>query len=97
MLGTKLDLQVTPNQIGPAYAVICPVCMRSPDKLVSLSFNDKQLVLEELKDKTGHDLLFSLSTVPVTITLACAEEHVFNLVLLSSHDKKTRIAFTLDT
>lgn len=71
--------------------------MRSPDKFVSLGFNDKQLVLEELKDKTGHDLLFSLSTVPVTITLACAEEHVFNLVLLSSHDKKTRITFTLDT
>lgn len=97
MLGTKLDLQLTPNQLGPAYAVCCPICLKSPDKFLSISFNDKKLVLADLAEKNGHELLFSLSTIPVTITCECTAKHVFNIVLLDGHDKKIRLAFTMDT
>ena len=97
MLGTKLDLQLTPNQLGPAYAVCCPICLKSPDKFLSISFNDKKLVLADLAEKNGHELLFSLSTIPVTITCECTAGHVFNIVLLDGHDKKIRLAFTMDT
>jgi hypothetical protein len=97
VLGTKLDLQLTPNQLGPAYAVCCPICLKSPDKFLSISFNDKKLVLADLTEKSGHELLFSLSTIPVTITCECTAGHVFNIVLLDGHDKKIRLAFTMDT
>lgn len=94
MLGAKLDLQLTENQIGSAYAICCPICLQPPAKLISFEFNDEKLNIDSLKDKSGYKFMFSLSTIPITIAYECPQAHRFNMVVLKSYDQKTRIAFT---
>lgn len=97
MLGAKLDLQLTENQVGPAYAICCPECLHPPSRLVSFEFNDKKLDIESLKEKSGYKFMFSLSTIPITISYECPQGHKFNMVVLKSYDQKTRIAFTANS
>ena len=96
MLGAKLELQLTANQVGPAYAICCPVCLNSPDKFVAFEINDEKLNIESLKEKSGYQFMFSLSTTPIKITCECTQGHKFNIVVLKSFDQKTRITFTVD-
>lgn len=97
MLGAKLELQLTSNQVGPAYAICCPVCLQPPDKFVSFEFNDEKLNIDALKEKSGYQFMFGLSMTPIKITCECGQGHRFNMVVLKSFDQKTRLTFTVDS